>query len=199
MAAEPRRPTFRDGIRTVGRGAEVTRIIRLLEPGPDDRLLDVGGRTGAFTSRFSSRLGEVTILEPDPAMARSGERSHPAYRFVTAKGEKIPFPDGSFDRITAIRSTHHMDSPEQFFQEAYRSLAEGGRILIEERAPGSGVAWLFRVIGSGRHHHPLDFRSSRDWEGGLASAGFVDVRATVDRRWFFVTGHKPPRGATATL
>ncbi|MCI4350735.1 MAG: class I SAM-dependent methyltransferase [Thermoplasmata archaeon] len=183
-------PSLADRFRTAGRRGEADRIVELLEAGPNDRLLDVGGRTGAFTARFTGSVHDVTVLDPDPEAVRQGGRRHPSFRFVNGSGLKIPFPDGAFGRITAIRSTHHMGSPERFLAEAYRSLAAAGRIVIEERPPGSVMAKVFRVLVGHRHGHALDFRTSAQWGAGLSRVGFIDVRATAHRRWYFVTGFK---------
>ncbi|MCI4344181.1 MAG: methyltransferase domain-containing protein [Thermoplasmata archaeon] len=165
---------------------------------PSERLLDVGGGTGAFTSRFAGTFSEVVVLEPNDAVARVGARRHSALRFVSGPGERIPFSDGSFHRLTAIRSTHHMDSPERFFTEALRVLSAGGRILIEEMGPGSPLARMFNRLGHRGHHPGLDFRGPEAWGAGLSNAGFDEVRVLPDRRWFFLTGRKPVIAPTAT-
>lgn len=184
-----------DRIRTTGRGAERRRIQQLLEAAPTDHLLDVGGGTGAFTLRFADSLAEVVVLEPNNLVARVGAGRHLTLRFVTGPGETIPFPDGSFHRLTAIRSTHHMDSPERFFAEAHRVLSPGGRIVIEEMGPGSLLARLFNRLGRRCHHPGLDFRGPAEWEAGLSRAGFDEVHVLLERRWFFLTGRKDGTGS----
>jgi len=161
-------------------------------------LLDVGGRTGAFTTRFAPPEAGVTVLEPEGDIVRAAERRHPEIRFVTGHGEKLPFPDATFDRVTAIRSTHHMEAPEQFFREALRVLTPGGRLVVEELAPSSGLAKLFSRLMRRRHHHrPMDFRGPPDWVRGVTDAAFELVTSDDGARWFFVTGRKPAPTAPA--
>jgi ubiquinone/menaquinone biosynthesis C-methylase UbiE len=180
-----------EGLTNLGRGAESARVRELLGPSPPRRLLDVGGRTGAFTARFAAPGGEVTVLEPEARVVEIGERRHPNFRYVAGRGEQIPYSAGAFDGVTAIRSTHHMDDPEQFFREAHRTLSPGGRLVLEELTPGSGLARLFSRMARRSHHHPMDFRGPSDWVRGLVEAGFVDVQTETGPRWFFVTGRKP--------
>ena len=170
-------------------------LAQLLELGPGHALLDVGGRTGSFSARFAGTAGRVVILEPDAPATRAGRRRHPEFLFQTGIGERIPFPDRSFDRITAIRSTHHMESPERFLEEAFRVLRGDGRIVLEELTPGSGLGRLFSTLFRWRHHHGLDLRAAEDWEAALKRAGFASVGSTRARRWYFVTGRKAPEGA----
>lgn len=187
------RENILDAISRRGRRSELRELCRILELGPTIRLLDVGGRTGTFTSRFAPPYERVVILEVDPLAARRGKLRRRTLQFVIGRGEAIPFLPDSFDRITAIRSTHHMHAPEEFFQEANRVLADRGRIVIEEIAPGSSLANLMSRLFGRRHHHPLDFRSPKDWENGLVQAGFVGVRVTSRTRRFFVSGTKAVR------
>jgi len=130
------------------------------------------------------------VLEPDPGAVRKGERRHPDFRFVVGRGEQIPFPDGSFDRVVAIRSTHHMETPGRLFGEAYRVLSEGGSLVIEELPPTSGWARLFRAM-AGHSHHGMTFQGPAAWESALRTAGFDRVEVRPQPPWFFVTGSKP--------
>jgi ubiquinone/menaquinone biosynthesis C-methylase UbiE len=189
-----------DRLRLLGRGAEVERVRSMLGLRPGVRLLDVGGRTGAFTSEFARGIETVVVLEPDTASVRSGAVRHPSIRFLAGRGEEIPYPASSFDRVTAIRSTHHMASPDRFLGEAYRVLGSGGRIVLEELSPSSGLARFFSLL-AGHHHPPMEFRDASGWENALRAAGFADVRTAVGRRWYFVRGTKvaPTAGAPAPV
>ncbi|HEV8049208.1 MAG TPA: methyltransferase domain-containing protein [Thermoplasmata archaeon] len=180
-----------------GRGSEAARIRELTGTGAGRRLLDVGGRTGAFTVRFARPGDTVTVLEPEAEIVGAASRHRTAIQFVTGRGEEIPFPPGAFDVVTAVRSTHHMEAPERFFQEASRVLSAGGRIVIEELAPSSGLAKLFSRLMRKRHHHPMDFRGPADWVRGLSEAGFEEVTTDAGTRWFFVSGRKPSTAGTA--
>ena len=131
------------------------------------------------------------MLDPDFVSVSRGARRHPGLRFVRGRGEAIPFRDGSFERLTAIRSTHHMDSPERFLREASRVLSGNGRIVLEEIRHSSLLARLFGAIFRVRRHGSLDFRSLDDWAKGLRDAGFVEVKAAAGSRGYFVSGRKP--------
>jgi len=189
MTEESRR-SLGDRWVTWGRSGEAERIRSILALPPDGSLLDVGGRTGAFTARIAPSRGNVVILEPDERSRRAGARRHPEFRFVEGQGEHLPFPDGCFDRVAAIRSTHHMGSPAEFLREAHRVLRDGGGIVLEELAPRSGLARLFGALAHRHDHARLDFRAPDDWTAALRSAGFRDVRSTGESRWYLVAGRR---------
>jgi ubiquinone/menaquinone biosynthesis C-methylase UbiE len=134
----------------------------------------------------------MTVLEPDGPARNRGQRGHPRFRFVDGRGEHLPFPDTSFDAVTAIRSTHHMESPELFLRETYRVLAPNGVLIIEEMNRAPPWAKLFAGVAHRRHHEKLDFRGVADWSEALRSAGFEQVRASDGPRWFFVVGTRDP-------
>ncbi|HEX4388422.1 MAG TPA: methyltransferase domain-containing protein [Steroidobacteraceae bacterium] len=43
---------------------------------------------------------------------------------------RLPFPDGTFDLVTANMVFEHLDKPEQQLREIYRVLAPGGRLIF---------------------------------------------------------------------
>ena len=45
---------------------------------------------------------------------------------------KLPFSDGSFERIIVVDAYHHLTDQESSLVELWRVLAPGGRLVIEE-------------------------------------------------------------------
>ncbi len=111
---------------------------RALAIEPGSRLLDIGGGTGAYTAVFGQGAEEIVVLEPHDAKVRYGQQRRPTLRFVSAQAEEIPFPDGHFDRTTAIVSFHHVRMPDGALEEIHRVLRAGGRLVVEEFDPSRG-------------------------------------------------------------
>jgi SAM-dependent methyltransferase len=78
-------------------------ILRLLEPEPGARILDVGCGTGYFTRRFVTEGYAATGLDPDSAMLAYA-RAHRggSEDYLLSDGRRLPFSDGEFDYCISI-------------------------------------------------------------------------------------------------
>lgn len=117
------------------------RAIALARLGPGEHALDVGVGTGdlAFgllaASDPTSRVTGIDLSEE--MLRRAQDRAtalHVASRFmaVAANAEALPFPDGSFDRVTAAFAVRNFGDLASGLREMRRVLAPGGRAVILE-------------------------------------------------------------------
>jgi demethylmenaquinone methyltransferase/2-methoxy-6-polyprenyl-1,4-benzoquinol methylase len=140
-------------------------MIDWLSPAPGTQLIDVAGGTGDISFRFLARLGtkagdaRATVCDINAEMLavgreRAREQGHAdRVTFVCADGERLPYPDASFDAYTiafGIRNFTHIDKA---LSEAYRVLKPGGRFLCLEFSKVDNAllstlydAWSFNVI-----------------------------------------------------
>jgi SAM-dependent methyltransferase len=148
--------------RWLGNAGSVLSAVRPHLP-PEGHLLDVGSASGDLPSFLLARLPGplfVTGLDIKPLHFRFAPRS---LRRVVADVRALPFPDLSFDVVTASLFLHHFDAAELpgvlagLFRLARRALV----INDLER---SLVPYLF-----GRVFFPLLFRSRVSVEDGLVS------------------------------
>lgn len=123
--------------------------------------------------RFESDRGQTLCLAPE---------------------QRLPFPEGLFDRVFLLHALEEADSPRQLLREAWRVLAPEGRIvvavtnrrsmwsLVDSEPFGHGRPWtkrqmvrflndsLFQVTASTTavHMPPLDWRlitaAAKSWE-----------------------------------
>ncbi|WP_090764002.1 class I SAM-dependent methyltransferase [Nonomuraea maritima] len=136
------------------RRAVYTRLATAVRPRPGDRILDVGCGTGYLTRVLSPVVGgrgRVTGVDPSPAMIQYAIRGAPANcGYLLGGGQSLPFPDGSFDAVTAVLVLHHIpaDARPEALAEMYRVLRPGGRLLVVEfRPPAGRLAKLFPAVG----------------------------------------------------
>lgn len=116
------------------------RARRALAVGPGQRVLDVGCGTGSVTrdlARDAGPTGEVVGLDPSAGMLAEARRLPPdpaaaPIRWVQGYGESLPFPDASFDRVTAQFSLRNMMDWRQGLAEMRRVLRPGGRLVVLE-------------------------------------------------------------------
>ncbi len=136
------------------------------------RLLDVGCGTGDLTIRLARRVGpggHVTGLDLTPAMLAVGQKKVASEglteRITLMEGDalSLPFPDGTFDGVTAGFSLRNMADLDGALREMYRVLKPGGfAVSLEVSKPNPGpvrtvflfffyriVPWLGVLAGKG--------------------------------------------------
>ncbi|MBI2913454.1 MAG: class I SAM-dependent methyltransferase [Chloroflexi bacterium] len=101
------------------------------------RVLDVATGPGYNAFAFARRAAAVTGVDAAPELLEIARRQAARRRlanvaFSEADPASLPFPDGSFDLVTASGAVHHFASPAQVFSEMARVCAPGGTVAIED-------------------------------------------------------------------
>jgi ubiquinone/menaquinone biosynthesis C-methylase UbiE len=94
-------------------------------------LLDVGGGTGRVTRQFAPDVASVVIADLSAGMLRQAAGRH-GLPVILAPAERLPFADGTVDRILMVDALHHVYDAAATVQELVRVLAVGGRLVIQE-------------------------------------------------------------------
>ena len=115
--------------------ADVDRVLRL---GPNDALLDVGTGPGGFPGRLreGGHAGRLVGLDFSQGMVDEATRAHPGVEFLQGDAMNLPFPDSSFDAVTARHMLYHVPDIHQALAECRRVLKPGGRFLAVTNADG---------------------------------------------------------------
>jgi len=95
------------------------------------RLLDAGGGTGRVSSQLRQFVDEVIISDESLSMLKQAQAKgqfDPAQAHV----ERLPFPNGSFDRVVVVDALHHFANQREAVGDLLRVLKPGGRLVIEE-------------------------------------------------------------------
>ena len=107
-----------------------------IEPG--QTVLEIGTGTGSVLLLVARAAPDATVigLDPDPeALAVAGRtlrRAGVPIRLDRGYADRLPYPDGSVDRVLSSFMLHHLqpDAQQAALREVRRVLAPGGRLHL---------------------------------------------------------------------
>ena len=104
--------------------------------GPGSRVLDVGCGSGEFLAMLI-QLGAVGAgTDPASGMLELARSRNPAADIRPGTAEALPWPDHSFDVVTAVNSLQFAGSARAGLAEAARVTVAGGRVAVANWAEG---------------------------------------------------------------
>ena len=121
-------------------------------------ILEVGSGWGFFTTGLVERGYRVTgvdVSADDIAFAKWNMERLELMAKVdlhVASGEKLPFPERSFNAIFSVNVLHHLESPLKVVDEMIRVLAPEGKIIVSDFSDeGFDVANKVHAINGEKH------------------------------------------------
>jgi ubiquinone/menaquinone biosynthesis C-methylase UbiE len=144
--------------------AGLRQMRRELLSGAGGKVLELGAGTGVNLGLYPDGVEDLTLVEPDPHMAKRLReklvQSRRAAAMIEAPAERLPFANASFDTAVATLVLCTVPDPAAALAETARVLKPGGRLLFLEhvRANDPGLAgWQdrlekpWRFLGDGCH------------------------------------------------
>ncbi|HUR46365.1 MAG TPA: bifunctional demethylmenaquinone methyltransferase/2-methoxy-6-polyprenyl-1,4-benzoquinol methylase UbiE [Candidatus Saccharimonadales bacterium] len=120
------------------------RVIRLADPQPGERALDLCCGTGDVAFALSRRGCDVIGLdfsEPMLAVARLRITQSAAPRFLQGDAQSLPFSDNSFDLVTVSYGLRNLSDWKKGLSEMVRVARPGGRLLVLDFGKPDNLAW----------------------------------------------------------
>ncbi|MDE1852382.1 MAG: methyltransferase domain-containing protein [Thaumarchaeota archaeon] len=129
--------------------AEWDEFVRMLSPGPGEKILDVGAGKGVVAGRVldASKGALVHAVDPNEKRVAKMQSDFPGLRASVAGAEKLPFADSDFDKAYTTMAMHHYANIDGALSEIARVLKHGGTFVILEMEPGSLMGRIFRLFG----------------------------------------------------
>jgi len=161
-----------------------------IEPG--STVLEIGCGTGNVLLLAARAVPGATLigLDPDPRVlaiaARKARRAGVNMQLGQGYADRLPYPDGSVDRVLSALMLHHMPVAQQHeaLREVRRVLAPGGRLhlLDIDGSPPSAAGRLLRLghlhtaeDGHGHEAGPHAHATPATALAALRDAGLTDA------------------------
>lgn len=168
-------------------------------------LVDVGAGTCNYTAELA-RNCQVVAVEPSQVMIAQARQILATcgvaekVRLVPASADRMPFPDGAFQRLVCILAIHHFANVDVCVREMMRVMAPGGWAAILTADPRlKGPIWIgdyfdFIVEDAREIYLPIDVLKKKFQPfaapGTLEIKGMTLPRDTQDL--FFLAGWARP-------
>ena len=109
---------------------EKGQILPLFGDVKNKKILDVGAGTGRLSLALARMGAEVTALDVSAKMLKVIENKSKKINTVTGDAEALPFAGQTFDYVMAAFLIVHLKDPASFFDDSYRVLKDGGRLIV---------------------------------------------------------------------
>ena len=179
-------------------------LLRLAEPRPGERVLDVAtgpGQPALSLAPLVGRAGRVVGIDlaermVDVARERAKAAQRDNVEFHVMDAENLTFPDASFDLVVCRFGLQIVTDPDRAIAEAKRVLKPGGRLVATVWGPAEKVPAIHVIIGpmlenaepdeSGYLPTPYEMGGPGELVGILVKAGFREAaEERVTREWTF--------------
>lgn len=118
-------------------------IIDEMDFDPNDRILDVGGGTGAFLEKILQKNPELEVFLLDSSKSMI-EESSISESIIMGKACWNPFSSNSFDYVLCTDALHHFQHKKKSVKEMMRVVKPGGTIIIFEMNAKSPITKLIK-------------------------------------------------------
>lgn len=124
------------------------------------KVLDVGCGAGRLTKFLRNEGAEVSVADISEEMIKIIGKKFPDVKAYQAGMDKLPFPDDTFDIVTAAFVIVHLETLEKSFEEIYRILKPGGFFIVtnvnQRKPPKLKTKEGEKIVIKSQYHRPED-------------------------------------------
>lgn len=164
------------------RGRQATlELAEIVQPTPQDRVLDVGSGLGGASRLLSATYGcHVTGIDLTEEYCRTAAELarwvglSDLVEYRQADALTMPFADGSFDIAWTQHAAMNIADKARLYREVHRVLKPGGQVALYDILQGEGGPVHFPVPWA-REPSISHLVTPEEWRGLLENAGFKVV------------------------
>jgi len=142
------------------------------------RCLDVGCGGGYFLREIarlrSDDFRALHGIEVSDVALREARKQAPSAGLILAQGERLPYPDTTFDVVVCLGNLEHFIDPHAGARELARVCRPDGRVwILLPNSFYSGDIWRVIFTGYGPNHHQIldRFATINEWRDLLERNG----------------------------
>ncbi len=179
---------------------ENERVLELLELHPRDHVLEIGFGHGRTIPKTAALVpdGLLAGIDPSPKAVQMATRhnreliTRGKLELKLAPSERIPYPDGRFDKAFAVHTLYFWARPADDLREIRRVLKPGGRFILAFR-PRDDETMRNTVPASTHTLYTTEEVRAFFEEAGFAPVEMLHQRFSR-RLVFFARAHRPANG-----
>jgi ubiquinone/menaquinone biosynthesis C-methylase UbiE len=172
--------------RTHAQGASLKRLVELVQPQAEWRVLDVATAAGHTAYVFAPHVAHVTATDITPEMLPvaaklATERGITNVTLELADAEELPYAAGTFDLVTCRIAPHHFPHIDRFVSEAARVLRPGGILAVVDNVVPNDTSASVYVNAVEKLRDPSHERalSVDEWLAAFNEAGLIVLHHEV--------------------
>jgi SAM-dependent methyltransferase len=185
----------------------------LFKTKPQGQLVDIGCGPGYLAAKIYQKFPDVKIagLDINELTLKNAKRTwssylYPGLEFLTGDAQQLPFPDSSLDFIISSLSLHHWPDAQAVFQEIFRTLKPGGKVLIFDLRRDSPSYFYWALKTGQAFLAPTSIRNINGAVGSFWAAytpseieamvhgiPLDNLRIESGFGWMLISGNKPEK------
>jgi len=142
----------------------IDKMLELCDISADSRVLDVGCGIGGpafyMHERFGCAIDGISTSEQGVRLAAmtGEEKGYDNVRFKVADGRSTGFPEGTFDIVWVMETSHLITDKKGFLRECHRVLRDGGTLALCDLVQARAIPihkGLFNLLAHLREYYRL--------------------------------------------